>query len=154
MGIPDMSSGDDSLFYDQYKAIENFKKAGLMVAGAAVQKYMDKIDREQMLMMNMADMLIELYNAESVLLRVDKLVQKDGEAANAVAIDMAKIYINNAADIINRAGKEAINAFAEGDMSRMLLLGLKRFTKQKPYNAIAARDRVAVYVSAAKKYPF
>jgi len=154
MGIPDFGSEGETLFSEQYKAIDNFKKAGLMVAGAAVQKYMQDIDKQQMIMMNMADILIELYNAESVLLRVDKLVQKDGEDAHKIEIDMAKVYINNAADNINKAGKEAINAFAEGDMSRMLLLGLKRFTKQKPYNAIAARERIADHVIAANKYPF
>ena len=125
-----------------------------MVAGAAVQKYMDKIDKEQMILMNLADILIEIYNAESVLLRVDKLVQRNGQEAHEQEIDIAKVYINNAADIINRAGKEAINAFAEGDLSRMLLLGLKRFTKQGPFNTVAARERIADYTNAANKYPF
>ena len=81
-------------------------------------------------------------------------MQRNGQEAHEQEIDIAKVYINNAADIINRAGKEAINAFAEGDLSRMLLLGLKRFTKQGPFNTVAARERIADYTNAANKYPF
>ena len=154
MGIPDFGDSEETLFSEQYKAIANFKKAGLMVAGAAVQKYMQDIDKQQEILMNLADIMIELYHAESVLLRVDKLVQKEGEAEHAFEIEIAKLYVNNAADIINKAGKEAINGFAEGDMSRMLLLGLKRFTKQKPFNAIASRQKIADHLIASNKYPF
>ena len=128
------------------------KKAILMVAGAAVQKLMMKLNDEQEILMNIADMAIETFNAESTLLRVIKMVDKKGEAASQVYIDMMRNYVNDAVDKINKAGKEAINAFAEGDELRMMLLGLKRFTKTAPFNSKDARRRIADRLIADGKY--
>jgi len=125
-----------------------------MVAGGAVQKLMANLSDEQEVLMNMADMMIEGYVAESVILRVEKLVGMRGEDACKIEIDMAKIFLHNAMENIGRAGREAIYAFAEGDEMRMMLMGLKRFTKEEPFNVKDARRRVADYVIAKNEYAF
>ena len=143
MSIPEFGNQDDSPFAEERKAIQQFKKAIFMVAGAAVQKLMMKIESEQEILMNIADMAIQVFHAESALLRTMKLVADKGEAACSVELDIARIYIYDAADKINKAGKEAINSFASGDEQRMMLLGIKRFTKVSPFNAKDARRRIA-----------
>ena len=152
MSIPEFGNEDESTFAAEKKAILNMKKAILMVAGAAVQKLMMKLSDEQEILMNIADMAIETFNAESTLLRVIKMVDKKGEAASQVYIDMMRNYLNDAVDKTNKAGKEAINGFAEGDEQRMMLLGLKRFTKAMPFNSKDARRRIADRLVADGKY--
>ncbi|MBS1564336.1 MAG: acyl-CoA dehydrogenase, partial [Bacteroidetes bacterium] len=153
MAIPDFGSGDDAPFAREKKAIANFKKAILMVAGAAVQKLMAKIESEQEILMHIADMAIATFSAESALLRAMKLVDKRGEAATQFELDIARTYLYDAADLINKHGKDAINAFAEGDEQRMMLLGLKRFTKVDPFNSKEAKRRIADKLEADNKYP-
>jgi hypothetical protein len=148
------SDGDDALFAREKKAIQNLKKAGLMVAGGAVQKLMQKLSDEQEILMNLADMLIEGYMAESVLLRVEKLVGVRGEEACQIEIDMARVFMYHAVETVIRAGKEAIYGFAEGDEQRLMLMGLKRFTKVEPINLKEARRRIADHVIGKKEYPF
>jgi len=154
MSIPEFGNDDETPFAKERKAIVNMKKAILMVAGAAVQKLMMKIQDEQEILMNIADMAIETFVAESTLLRVMKVSDKEGEAASQLKIDMMRCYLNDAVDKVNKAGKEAINAFAEGDEQRMMLLGLKRFTKMEPFNSKDARRRVADKLIAENKYPW
>ena len=152
MSIPEFGNEDDTAFAAEKKTILNMKKSILMVAGAAVQKLMMKLNDEQEILMNIADMSIETYNAESTLLRVIKMTDKNGEAASRLQIDLMRCYLNDAVDKVNKAGKEAINAFAEGDELRMMLLGLKRFTKATPFNSKDARRRVADKLIAENKY--
>ncbi|MBN9296411.1 MAG: acyl-CoA dehydrogenase family protein [Filimonas sp.] len=154
MSIPDFSNDDETPFAKEKKYIINFKKAILMTAGAAVQKLMMNLDKEQEILMNIADMAIETYHAESALLRVMKLVDKTGEAANASQIDIMRTYMYDAADRINKAGKDALNSFAEGDELRMMHIGLKRFTKVEPFNTKDARRKIADKLIAEKKYIF
>ena len=155
MSIPDFGADeDDSLFAKEKKYLRNLKKAGLMVSGAAVQKYMEKLASEQEVLMNLADMLIEGYVAESCLLRVEKLVSTRGEAACALEIDMMKIYMNEAIEKSVLAAKEAIYAISDGDTQRMMLMGLKRFTKTEPFNIKDARRRVAEHMIDKNDYPF
>lgn len=155
MSIPDFSAEDDSaLFAREKKALRNLKKAGLMVSGAAVQKFMMKLSDEQEILMNLADMLIEEYVAESVLLRVEKLISMRGEKACEVEKEMALIYLHFAIEKAASAGKSAITSFAEGDEQRLMLMGLKRFTKVEPYNLKEARRKVANYIIDKKEYPF
>jgi hypothetical protein len=104
--------------------------------------------------MNIADMAIEVFNAESVLLRVMKMVEQRGENAAALHVDMMRTYLYDAADRINKAGKDAVNAFAEGDEQRMILMGLKRFTKADPFNSKEARRRIADKMIAEGRYSF
>ncbi len=154
MSIPEFGNEEEGAFAAEEKAVRNMKKAILMVAGGAVQKLMMKIESEQEVLMNIADMAIKTYVAESCLLRVQKLANTRGEAAIALDADMMRCYLNDAVDIVNKNGKEAINAFADGDEQRMMLLGLKRFTKYGPFNSKDARRRVADKMIAEGKYCF
>ncbi len=142
MAIPDFNVEDEGPFTEEKKAIRNFKKALLMIAGAAAQKYMDKLAHEQELLMNMADIAIYTYMAESVLLRAEKL-QSQNAAGAAIAAQIAKVYVFDAADKINIAGKNAINSMTDGDMQRMMLMGLKRYSKIAPLNTKDARREIA-----------
>lgn len=141
--IPKMGgNGDSGPLAAEAKAIRNFKKAILMVSGAAVQQLKEKMQHEQELVMNLADMGLQLYAAESGLLRAQKLIGRHGEAATARQIDMVKVFVYDAAAKINKAGKDAINSFAEGDMKRMLLMGLKRYTKETSVNPKQLRRNI------------
>ena len=154
MGIPDFAEPDTTLFAYEKKLIANFKKAALMVAGAAVQKLMMTLAKEQEILMNIADMIMEIYVAESVQLRVEKLVAMHNESSCNAQLDMMRVYINDAADKIWLNGKEALNSFAEGDELRMMMIGLKRYTKTEAYNTKEARQRIAQKVIAENKYCF
>jgi alkylation response protein AidB-like acyl-CoA dehydrogenase len=155
LSIPDFSaSEEEGIFAKEKKALSNLKKAGLMIAGAAVQKFMMKLSDEQEVLMNLADILIECYVAESTLLRVEKLVDQRGEAAVMIQKDLAMIYLHYAIEKGAAAGKQAITSFAEGDELRLMLMGLKRFTKIEPFNLKEARRRVANHVIEKGEYPF
>jgi alkylation response protein AidB-like acyl-CoA dehydrogenase len=155
MSIPDFSASDDeTLFAAEKKVLKNLKKAALMVSGAAVQKFMMSLSSEQEILMNVADMAIEIYVAESTLLRVEKLIGIKGEDACELQKDMAMIYLNEAVTKVNNAGREAITSFAEGDELRVMLMGLKRFTKIEPMNLKNARRRVAEAMIEENKYIF
>jgi hypothetical protein len=147
MGIPDFEE-DTTPFATERKAIANFKKAILMCAGAAVQKLMMKIEQEQEVLMYLADMLIDTFMAESMLLRAMKL---QGDKAT-YALDATRIFIADAAERISHSGKNAVNAFAEGDEQRMMILGIKRFTKMPPINTKEARRRLAQQLIQEEKY--
>lgn len=154
VGIPEFSEPDDTLFVYEKKLVANFKKAILLIAGGAVQKLMTTLSKEQEIIMNIADMAIETYVAESTLLRVEKLVGMRGEAACTEHLAMMRSYINSACDKIWVYGKEALNSYGEGDELRMMLMGLKRYTKQEPFNAKAARQIVAEKLIKENKYCF
>lgn len=149
MGIPSFDE-DDAPFAAELKAIANLKKAILMCAGAAVQKLMMKIDKEQELLMYIADMLNDTFMAESMLLRTMKINGEQKELATLAT----KVFIADAADRINHAGKNAVNAFADGDEQRMMLLGIKRFTKVAPFNTKDARRAIADKLLDTKQYFF
>ena len=109
---------------------------------------------QQEILMNLADMLIEGYMAESVLLRAEKLVGMRGEEACQIEIDMARVFLHHAVDTVVKAGREAIYAFADGDEERLMLMGLKRFTKIEPFNLKEARRRIADHIISKNEYPF
>lgn len=154
MSIPDFGAAEpEGVFGREKKVLANLKKAGLMVAGAAVQKFMAKLSDEQEILMNLADMMIEGYVAESVLLRVEKLISKNGKDLS-IQKEMVMIYLHRAVEIVASAGRQAITSFAEGDEQRLMLMGLKRFTKVEPYNLKVARRKVADYVIEKGEYPF
>jgi alkylation response protein AidB-like acyl-CoA dehydrogenase len=154
MSIPDFSEPDMSLFAPEKRAIASFKKAVLMVAGAAVQKLMMQLAKEQEILMNVADMIIQVYTVESLQLRVEKLVAKRGEAACSVQLDMMRLMIYDAADRINKFGKDALNSFAEGDELRMMQMGLRRFTKVDAVNVRDLRRNIAQKLIEENKYSF
>ncbi len=154
MSIPDFGAADETPFAREKKYIANFKKAILMTAGGAVQKLMMNLAKEQEVLMCLADMLIELYVSESLQLRVEKLVAERSEEACKLQLDMMRTYITDAADKINKAGKVALNSFAEGDERRMMLMGLKRWTKVEDINTIATRRNIAAKLIEENKYCF
>ncbi|MGN6298094.1 MAG: acyl-CoA dehydrogenase family protein [Ginsengibacter sp.] len=154
MSIPDFGNGEESAFSKESKVIANLKKCILMVAGAAVQKLMKDLSKEEEIIMNIADMAIETFVAESMLLRVIKLTNKTGEDNAKVQIAMMKCYLNDAVDKVAKSGKEAINAFADGDEQKMMLLGLKRFTKTESFNSKNARRMIADKLIEEGKYVF
>ncbi|HEY9044357.1 MAG TPA: acyl-CoA dehydrogenase family protein [Ohtaekwangia sp.] len=155
LAIPDFgASEEEGIFVKEKKALANLKKAGLMIAGAAVQKFMMKLSDEQEIIMNMADILIEAYVAESVLLRVEKLIQQKGEKAVEIQKELAMVYLHYAINKGAAAGREAIASFAEGDEQRLMLMGLKRFTKIDAYNLKEARRKIANYIIEKGEYPF
>ena len=151
MSVPDFSDDSDSQFAAEERAMKNAKKAFLLVAGGAVQKLMAKMKDEQEIIMNASDMLIDVYVMESLLLRVKKIYEK-GEKNDQVYIDILKVFFNDALNRINTKGKDALQSFAEGDELRIMLMGLKRFTKYEPVNVKEARRRIAAKVIEGGKY--
>jgi hypothetical protein len=154
MAVPDFNSKQDGLLAAEQNYIANYKKAVLLVAGAAVQKLMTTLGKEQEVLMNIADMMIDLYVSESIYLRVAKLIGMRGEAASNVHIEMLKTFLCDASDRIHKSGKDAINSFADGDEQRMLLMGLKRYTKVAPLNVKESRRVVAAKLIEENKYCF
>ncbi|TCK85786.1 acyl-CoA dehydrogenase family protein [Albibacterium bauzanense] len=152
MSIPDFEETEDVLFAYEKKVLKNLKKTGLMIAGAAVQKLMMTLSKEQEILMNIADIIGYVYVAESTILRVEKLVAMRGEDAVKGQIDIARVYLDSTVDYISIAGKQALNAFAEGDELKMMLMGLRRFTKTEPFNSKEARQRIAKQLIEANKY--
>lgn len=143
MSIPDFGEEEEGILTAEKKILRNMKKAVLLVAGTAVQKFMLTLEKEQEVLMNIADMAIRTYTAESALLRVEKLIGLQGEEGAARQLDMARVYLYDALDTIYLAGKEALAAMAEGDEYKLLFIGIKRFTKAEPYNIKEARRRIA-----------
>ncbi|MCS6796565.1 MAG: acyl-CoA dehydrogenase family protein [Raineya sp.] len=155
MSIPDFSTPDYSETFSAEKALlKGMKKAVLMIAGAAAQKFGTKFSEEQEIMMYLADMLIELYVSESVLLRVEKLIQLRGEKACQTEKDLALLYLHESLDVFSKAGRDAINAFATGDEQRAMLMGLRRFTKIEPINKKEYCQRIAQVLIENNQYPF
>ncbi|HEY1020924.1 MAG TPA: acyl-CoA dehydrogenase family protein [Flavisolibacter sp.] len=149
MSIPDFGEEDETPFTQEKKLVDGFKKAVLLTAGAAAQKLMMQLQDEQEILLNIADMSIDTFVAESLLLRVMKLSEKDN---NGVYKDMLNCFLYDAADRILKNGKDAINAFAEGDEQRMILMGLRRFTKAQPFNSKDARRRIAAHLINEDRY--
>ena len=156
MGIPSFDVPDyPELFAEEKEMIGKIKKAFLMVAGGAVQKYGPDLEEHQQLLMAAADMLIEIYMAESTLLRTEKIAKKNGEDKVQEQIAMAKLYLYKAVDIINLKGKESIISFAEGDEQRMMLMGLRRFTKYTTMpNIVALREVITSKLVDKNEYCF
>jgi len=154
--IPSFDTPDYSvLFTEEKQIVINLKKLFLMVAGPIAQKYGKKIEEHQQLMLAASDILIQIYMAESAILRAEKLAETKGKDKAEGQIAMAKLNLFNAIDVIETAGKHSIISFAEGDEQRMMLMGLKRFTKYVNYpNIIGLRNIIADKVIAANKYCF
>ena len=155
LGIPSFDTPDYSeLFSEEKELIGKLKKVFLMVAGAAVQKFGPDLDKHQQLLLAASNILIEIYMAESAVLRAEKNAKRFGENMQKEQIAMAKLYLYNAVDIVIKNAKEGIVSFAEGDEQRMMLMGLKRFTKTEPFNPKEARQLIATKVIEANEYCF
>jgi len=155
-GIPSFDTPDYSEVLSEEKAmIAKLKKVFLMVAGSAIQKYGPELEEHQQLLMAASDILIEIYMAESAILRTEKNVKRFGEDTQKEQIAMAQLYLYHAVDTINQKAKEGIVSFSEGDEQRMMLMGLKRFTKyQNQPNVVALRNTIAEKVTEENTYPF
>ena len=125
-----------------------------MISGAALQKYGAKLNDEQELLFNAANMLMWTYAAESMMLRVEKLSKMYDEEKLALYKDMLDVFIYDMSFKINKEGVDAINAFAEGDEKMGMLMGIKRFTKVEGVNVVAARRRIAKKMIDDNKYSF
>jgi len=154
MSIPEFGEESDELLSAELKAIQNAKKAILGIAGSAVQKLMQKLKDEQEIIMNITDMMIEVFACESAYLRTMKLSKSKSDSELQPYVNMTKVYISDAVERINLYGKHAIAAFAEGDDLKMLMLGLKRFTKHEPVNTTKLRREIANKLIEADKYCF
>ena len=154
MSIPDFGEPDTTLFAPEQKLIDQLKKAILLVSGAAAQKLMMQLEQEQEILMDLADMAITVFHAESALLRVRKQTERAGEEKTRLQLDIVRTYLYDSADLVNKHGKDALNAFGSGDELRMMLLGLKRFTKAEPFNSKDARRRIAAKLIDAGNYCF
>lgn len=154
MSIPEMSDKPEGILGNEFSYLKGFKKSILMVAGSAVQKLMETMAKEQEVLMNISDMAIRTYLAESALLRVQQMIDQKGEDACQSQIAMVKTYFYDTADAIKKYGKDAVNSFAEGDELRMMMMGLKRFTKTEPFNPKEARQLIAQKLIEANAYCF
>ncbi|MDA9900642.1 acyl-CoA dehydrogenase family protein [bacterium] len=156
MGIPSFDTPDFSAPLSQEKAIiKNLKKVFLMVAGAGIQKFGPKIEEHQQLMLHAADILIEIYMAESAILRTEKNILRSSAEEQKHQIKMSQLYLYNAVEVISKSAKSGIISFAEGDEQRMMLMGLKRFTKYTNYpNVAELRNSIAEQVNKENAYCF
>jgi len=154
-GVPSFDTPDLSApLAKEKEVIKNLKKAVLMAAGKAAEKFGPKLDQEQEVLMNLADMLIEVYTAESTILRTEKLIGIYGEGGAKLYIDMARLYLQEAVTKVKNAGDEAVACFSEGDELRVLLMGMKRFTKMEPLNTKVLRQGIADIMVSENKFPY
>ena len=156
LGIPSFESPDYSvLFSEEKEMLKKLKKIFLMVSGGAVQKYGPQLEEHQQLLIAAADILIEIYMAESAILRTEKNVKRTSQEEQSAQIAMAKLYLYHAVDIVEEKGKESIISFAEGDQQRIMLMGLKRFTKYTNYpDIVDLRIEIAEKVKEKNSYCF
>lgn len=153
--VPSFESVDMSkTFAEEKEVLKKLKKSVLMVAGKAAQTFGPKLDEEQEILMNIADMLIEIYASESALLRVEKLISTRGEEACRLQMNAVKVYLHDAVDKINKAGKEAISSFTTGDEQKVMLMGMKRYTKINPINPKQFRREIADAMISTNQYVF
>jgi len=156
MGIPSFDIPDFSEVLSEEKAmIDKLKKAFLMISGKAVQTYGMELENHQQLILAAAEVMIEVYMAESAILKAEKITKLSSEKEAEWQIAMAKLNLYNAVEKCGTMGREAIAYFSDGDEQRMMLMGLKRFTKYvNTPNPIALRKVIAEKVIAENKYCF
>jgi len=143
MEIPDFEYEQDEVLYQERKSVVQAKKAILMLAGAAAKKYMLELENKQEILMNLADMLIQVFTAESTVLRTGKLVNKSGVESHEREINITKCYVNEAMEKTYLSGKYLLAELAEDDMLVMMHMGLKRFTKYPILNTISLKKKIA-----------
>ena len=154
MSIPSFYKESDAFFAQEKKVLKNLKKTILMVAGTTAQKLGDQLAKEQEVMMNIANMIIEVYMLESALLKTEKLVLKDGAEIHDDKISICLNYLHHAVEEIRKNGKEVLFAILEGDEQKMLLMGLKRFTKVQALNLKEHRRNIAKKIIKENRYCF
>ncbi len=148
------AQASDTLLEYEKALISNLKKATLLITGAAVQTLQMKFAEEQEVSINLADMMVEVYAAESALLRTEKLMGVRGEEACKYQLMMTRVYLQDAADKLWLAGKNALAAFAKDKMYVVLLQALQTLTAVQPFNAKEARRELAAHLSKEGSYKF
>ena len=151
MSIPDFSSSNGSELSQEIKMVKNFKKALLLVAGISVKKLGENIAKEQEVLMNIADIINTIYLCESTLLRVQKVGNYENYKEQ---LNMLKVLVYDSCDVVNKAGKDIVYTICDGDESKMMILGLKRFTKHEGLDTIELRRQIAKKVIDKNKYCF
>ena len=156
MGIPSFDVPDLTELFAQEKLIlKNLKKVFLMLAGAGIKKFGDKLEEHQLMLMGVSDILIEIYMSESALLRTEKNCNRFGMENQSEQIAMTQLYLYKAVDIIQTKGKEVIISFSSGDEQKGLLMGLKRFTKYYEFpNIIGLKNQIAEKLKEENQYCF
>ena len=154
MSIPDFGNSNGTPFAQEIKIVKNFKKALLMVAGTAAQKFKDKLAHQQEILMNIADMINIIYLCESTLLRVLKTTNNSSSSNFDSQKLMLKVLVYDSCHEMNKFGKNAVYALSEGDEASMMILGLKRFTKHSGINTIELRRKIAKQIIDANEYCF
>ncbi len=147
----------EGAYAEEVKALADFKKIILMVAGGAAKMQMDgklNLKDEQEILMNCADMLIDLYSAESMLLRVQKLVNLPKEQPQEVYDAMLQVFFHDATARMGKNATDALASFAEGDLLKTFLMGLKRFTKYPAVNVKVKRRTIAEALLKANGWCF
>ncbi|MBX7107309.1 MAG: acyl-CoA dehydrogenase family protein [Chitinophagales bacterium] len=151
MSMPDLTEPEGDYGYAK-KLVSQMKKTTLMAAGAAVQKLMMALENEQEILMNVSDMLSDIYACESMVLRIEKL-QSTGHDV-ALLQDMLQVFLHDSVIRLETSARNAVESFAEGDELKMMLVGLKRFTRMEPFNCKNARRRIAGKLIAENRYCF
>lgn len=156
MEIPSFDTPDYSeLLSEEKEMVSKLKKAFLMIAGKAVETYGMELEEHQQLILAAAEVLIEIYMAESALIKAEKVVDLSSLESGKGQVAMAKLNLHNAVEVVSSKGKEAITYFSDGDEQRMMLMGLKRFTKYTNMpNVIALRKEISEIVIKENKYCF
>ena len=149
---PSMGDEVEGPLGEQQKLVKSMKKLALFVAGAATQKFMQAIQDQQEIMGAIADMTMEVYAIESALIRAQKIATAQGEAAAALPIAAAKLYLAKAADKIESSARKVIAAVADGDMLRTQLSIVRRLAKHDPYNVIELQQQIAQAVIDRGRY--
>jgi hypothetical protein len=151
---PSFEEPEQGGWSEEERILAGVKKAFLLVAGAALEKYRDRLADQQEIVATLSDMAMECYAVESSLRRVQKAEAARGAEAIAVMADAARVFLYDAADRVDAGARKALAAVLEGDMLRTQLAVLRRFLKREPADTIAMRQRVCAAVQASDKYPF
>jgi alkylation response protein AidB-like acyl-CoA dehydrogenase len=153
LGPPPMPASDEGLLADERRAVDAFKKTALMVFGVAMQTYGQKLTDEQEVLMHLADITIDVYSAESAVLRAQSASARQAARA-ALHVDAARVFVNDAAMRIEASARQALAAMVEGDTLRTMLAALRRVLKVTPTNTVAPRRRLADETVTRGGYPF
>jgi len=150
---PSFEEAPEGVLAAESRVVANSKKMFLQAAGAAVQKFREKLADEQELIGALSNVVMEIYAMESCLLRAQKAAATKGEPASQTMIDAARVFISDAAERVEHETKRSISAVHEGDMLTTQMAVLKRFAKRAPVDTIALRRRVAAAVQSQDRYP-
>jgi hypothetical protein len=152
LGPPELPSGGDGPLSDERRAVDAFKKTALMVFGLAMQTYGQKLADQQEVLINAADIMIDVFSAESAVLRA--LAQGDRTPRAALHVDAARVFVNDAAMRIDASARQALAAMTQGDTLRTMLAALRRLMKFTPIDTVTLRRRLADEAVARGGYIF